>query len=111
MALYRVLTPLSRGDVITPKGQIVSDHDWPTETLEILERKGKIAPLSPPPLATLPGWKTCAERLAEIGILDAEQFVEASDDQIGIALSGSPETFGKWRQELLNWLVIPQPGG
>jgi len=74
--LYRVLRRLSTGH---ERGDIVPEQRFKPNVLEALVNVNALSPISTPPLSELQGWAGRAELLAEVGIFDALQFVEADD--------------------------------
>ena len=111
MTLYRVLKPLEKG-----KNTLYPDT---FTRLEWLSRRGKlvlidvgaVAEVGVPPLAVIPGWKTRAGKLEEVGIENVVQFVEADTDVICRALGRQPKTVEKYRKELLGWMTADAPPG
>ena len=104
MALYRVLKSLAKGDTIIPAGMIDALAGISQESLDILVRRGKISRIAPPPLAELPGWKRRADRLKDIEVLDAEQFLEADEHLLASRLGVRPRTVRRYKQALLEFV-------
>jgi len=78
----------------------------PPVTLEILLRKGDIAPIATPPLTVLPGWKVRAPKLATIGVETVEQFLETDREKIAEVCNVKPQTAVRWGKELEGLLSI-----
>ena len=111
MALYRVLKPLSRNEKRIEAGQITA-LNWLTEeqTAVLVERRA-VSRLATPPLVELPGWQRRGKRLDKLGIVTAEDFLEAVDREVASEMRVRPQTVGKWKREILLWLVIPPERG
>lgn len=111
MTRYRVVLPLSNGQ---KPGEPFRADKTPEAALAKLLKRGAIAPISAPPLAVLPGWQLRAEKLAEVGIVTAEQFLDATIEQIATVCNVKQRTVEKWRAEVEKALVptslLQQPG-
>ncbi len=81
------------------------------KTIEILEQRGAIARIAPPPLIELPGWKTRAAKLEKVNILDAEQFLEAEEGLLIDAMKARTSLIRGWKEEVTQWLTIPEQEG
>jgi len=111
MAIDRVLKSLSKGDRIIPKGSIICDGDLPDANREILRNMGALAIISAPPLVEVPGWKVRANRVEPLGIETADQFIEADNTELRRVFRSSDERIDRWKQELIDWLTIPEKKG
>ena len=111
MALYRVLKPLAKGkNTIYPN--TFTRLEWLSGgNRELLVRVGAVAEVGAPPLAVIPGWKTRAGKLKEVGIEDVVQFIEADADTICKVLGRQPKTVEKYRTDLLRWMTADGPVG
>ena len=108
--MYRVLHRLDvgKGRILWPGSH--SRLEWLDEVgLARLETKGAISRVHAPPLEVLPGWADRALVLANIGIADAEQFLEANDSAIMEALEEDGDGVRVLRDELLGWLTVGPP--
>jgi len=108
--MWRTLKKLSKGfDTVVPEGSITALEWIDDDGLERLQRVGAIARLTAPPLRKLPGWELRSERLKEVGITTAEQFLETDDKELAGKIGADPRTVARWRDELLNrWLAVPK---
>lgn len=106
MALYRVLRPLQKNNQIILAGGFISSENYSPQALERLEAVGAVAPLHAPPLSELPNFDG-AEQLATVGIVQADQLLEANieklNEQTGIGLA----TLRVWCIEVTRWLISP----
>ena len=110
MPIHRVLKRLDRGSRIIEPGQLIQ-IDWLSpENIGQLEAVGAVARVHAPPLEALPGWVLRSERLAPIGIVTAEEFLEADEDLVCTHLEVQLRTVGKWRKDVTQWLTIPPSG-
>jgi len=111
MALYRVLKPLSRNEKRIEIGQITA-LAWlkPEQTAVLVERRA-VSRLATPPLVELPGWARRAKRLDKLGIVTAEDFLEAPDQEVAFEMKVRVQTVAKWKQGIHSWLVIPPERG
>jgi hypothetical protein len=92
---------------VLPAGEFILSAEYSQDSLDKLERAGAIGLLHAPPLTELPGFDMMAERLAEIGILSADQLLEKPIDEISNGLEVDISTVRQWRADVSNWLVIP----
>lgn len=106
MTYYRAFRNLSNG---IARGQVFPASALHPRSIEVLAERGFIARISAPPLAELPGWKLRSKKLVPLGIVDAEQFLEAPEEQLLAALRVSPAQVAAWRREIIGWLSAPQP--
>jgi len=105
MTLYRVLRPLSTGHEV---GQLVDGDRF--KYIDALLENRALSPVSTPPLSELPAWETRAEKLAEVGIVTIQDFLDADDDVLKEAFNyKTMRTINKWKQELQHWLVMDEP--
>jgi len=112
MPMYRVLRTLSRGHEKFIKVGVLTDLAWlNAEQRAKLEQVGAVSRISAPPLAQLPGWKLRAEKLGVEGIHTFDDFLERDPAGIAEAIGMQPRTIQKWRNELLDWITVPQRGG
>lgn len=112
--MYRVLHKLSigRGQILYPGS--FSTLEWLDEKgLTRLERKGAISKVHPPPLIALPGWGRRARRVEEnLGVEDAEQFLETDNVRVAEAMKVKVDTVAKWKADVMRWLTAePPPSG
>lgn len=103
MALYRALSKLSNG---ADYGQLTRLEHLTPEQIAKLEQVGAVARISAPPLAELPDWASRAGKLAKVGIVDAEQLLDADITVISHALHVKAETAARYQNEVQAWLVI-----
>lgn len=111
MAIYRVLQPLSKGKDTIHQGDFVLSTEFSLASLAKLEEVGAIGLLHAPPLSELPDFDP-AEKLAAIGIINADQLLEKSIDEITTSLnsagfSDDVAAVRQWRAEVSDWLIIP----
>ena len=110
--LYRVRRKLtiSRTGEVVPANSI-SDLAGMTEGgKQILLKARKIVEISAPPLAILPGWSYRARQLrAKLGIEDAAQFLEISDDVVMEKVGVRRATVEKWKEDVRQYLVAASP--
>lgn len=110
MALYRVIRSLVGPDHDRiEKGTVLSIH-WGRGRINALITVGAISRVSSPPLSELPDWKTRAGKLAKIGIITAEDFIEGdssiSRKCLGIRSSGEVQHL---KEQVLKWLQPDKP--
>jgi len=106
MALYRVLKNLSTGD---KKGEIVDGDLF--KSLDILVARKALTPVSTPPLSELPGqaWVKRAEKLATIGVITVQDFIDADDKILAKQLKyKSTAVIKKLKTAALEWLKPPE---
>lgn len=104
--LYRTRANLS-GKREVPAGSILRESDLSAKALAALLARGVLQPVSPPPLAALPGWQHRGKRLAEMGVEDASQVVEGDADEMARHCGVSPVLVRRWQEELVAWLTPP----
>ena len=111
--MWRVLKPLSKGfHKVIPVGEITGLEWLDEKGIERLQEVGAITRLSAPPLHKLPGWQLRSQRLREVGITTAEQFLEADCKELAEQIGADPRTLAKWEEELLTrWLALPKTRG
>jgi len=103
MATYRVQKRLSTGQ---RPGDIVHDTDFRDGVALILHRGNTLSLINGPPLTELPGWTRRAELLAAVGVVTADQFLEADDELIRQAAGyHSTRAVAKWKEEVRRWLM------
>ncbi len=105
--LYRLIRPVAFGEEIIPAGAILPERRFSRRGLEVLTRRGTIAPVAAPPLGGLPGWTHRAKRLEPLGLTDAAQVIEASPERIAAELGVSLSLARSWQTALLTWLQAP----
>ncbi len=113
MALYRVLKTLWRGNSY-PRVHAgsFSQLEWlSAKSIERLTISAAINEVHPPPLYVVPGWTRRAERLAEMGIDDALQFLNSDICFVAQKLKVRQTTIIKWQDELTRWFTAPPHGG
>lgn len=111
MALYRVLKPLSRNEKRIEAGQITALAWLKPEQVAVLVERRAVSRLATPPLVELPGWERRGKRLAKLGLVSAEQFLESDTEVLTDELGVRATTVGKWKDEVMAWLVIPPERG
>ena len=95
---------LSTGHV---RGDVVPGSTFKELDLLLLHRA--VAEVKPPPLTELTGWMTRAELLAECGIIDAAQFIEADNDRLMEILNIKRDsTIERYKAEVRSTL-LPAP--
>lgn len=109
MPYYRALSKLAAGSHTINRGAIFPAHYLRPEVLAALDGR-HISRISAPPLAEVPGWSRRAQKLADAGIFEAEQFLDAVDNGELSSLF-APAQLTRWQNELLNWLTPPQKKG
>jgi len=82
----------------------------------LLLDKGKIAPVSSPPLSVVPGWTLIAGKVYDIGIINAVEFIEASPADIMKSVGWKRgATVVKWKDRAYALLTagspLPRPRG
>jgi hypothetical protein len=108
MPIYRVRKALDRGSHIIEPGQLI-EIDWlGPEDIGRLETVGAVARVKGPPLVELPGWRRRGQRLAEIGIRTAEQYLEAEPESVAAHMAVKVSTAEKWKTEVRKWLAPPK---
>ena len=111
MTLFRVRTRLDKGSKAIPVGAFTR-LEWLTPRVQlILQSVGAVSEVGSPPLEVIPGWKTRAGKLEEVGIEDLVQFIEADSAVLCQALDRQPKTIEKYRAELLRWMTADEPLG
>lgn len=115
MTIYRVENPLDAGSRLIPKGAVLLTGELPTEVISVLLSLGRVSVIAVPPLIVLPDWGNRVEPLAAIGIVDAGQFLEATDELILTAFDcdnkPTTEALAAWRANVRQWLTIPGEQG
>lgn len=109
--MYRVIsnTPLSTGH---KKGDLISADNFKPAVLRRLLAKNIISPVASPPLIEIPGWTKRAEKLADLGIETAQQFLDADDSILKLALKLRSNTvIPRYKREILDWLKPQAPSG
>ena len=114
--LYRVLKTLSLGEdkELRPTNQTgqFTRLEWLNEgQVARLMAVGAVSEAAPPPLAELPDWGGRAERLAQVGIHDAAQFLEADPETIAKAMKVKAATIVRWQGEARKWLTVEPKRG
>ena len=109
MTVYRALMKLDRGSKgVIQRGQIIVDRGWKETYIDRLIEVGAVAPISAPPISTLPGWGDSDEVLAGIGVTTADQLLEANDEAIMSALEIDRPQLAKMRADVMGWLTVPE---
>lgn len=106
MALYRVLRSLETKRGLIHQGDFITSAAFSSTALEKLEQAGAISLLYAPPLSELPDFDG-AQQLASIGIVSADQLLEADSDMIKSQLGINTATLQAWQIEVSNWLIVP----
>ena len=92
---------LSTGHV---RGDIVPGSTF--AQLAALIRAGAVAEVKPPPLSELMGWTTRSVMLAEHGIVDVAQFIEADNEQLRQIMGiKRPSTIERYKAEVYSELL------
>lgn len=107
--IYRVHHTLSKGNKTILAGGLISSGELSAEAIEILKERGVISHIAAPPMVVLPKFSGLADCLLTHGIVDAEQFLETPDEKLSEILGAEPGQAAGLKQEVINWLVIPQP--
>lgn len=107
MTLFRARTKMAMGGGFIPGGSIVRSKALQQKAIDLLLQHGLITEVAVPPIAILPGWQHRAKRLAEIGVSDAAQVLEADVDEVARHMGISPGLFRRWQEQLESWLVAP----
>ncbi|HUW13177.1 MAG TPA: hypothetical protein VM537_25865 [Anaerolineae bacterium] len=110
MTIYRVTTTTPFADG-RRKGDLILRGDYSERVMAGLIKNGKISKASTPPLSVLPGFSLLAKRMADIGIITVEQFIETDPEVILKALGWTQErTVIKWKDRAAQALCIePAP--
>ena len=111
MALFRVIVQLDKGGTILQPGSFTRLEWLSSRKQEVLQSVGAVSEVGSPPLEVIPGWKTRAGKLEEVGIEDLVQFIEADTAVLCQALERQPVTIEKYRAELLRWMTADEPLG
>ena len=107
MAYYRILKPVSKGGPVGSLNQFAWLND--EQRARLVEVRA-ISRLSAPPLEELPGWERRSKKLRKFGIRTAEQFLELDDvEAVAEGFRVKPSTVERWQDEVLTWLIIPEP--
>lgn len=108
--LYRVHKRLyvGKGRFLEPGSATRLQWLRPPQIARLGER-GAVSEMMPPPLEALPGWGRRAARLAEVGVTDAAQFLDADGEELAQALGVKASTVGRWQAEVMNWLIVDVP--
>lgn len=106
MSLYRVLKPLQTKHGIVQQGNFIPESAYSPESIAKLEEVGAIGVLHAPPLSELPGFEG-AEQLATIGIVNADQFLEANIETTIDRLGIDAAVLHQWRATVSKWLILP----
>ena len=107
MAYYRILKRVDKGG---PVGSLCQ-FDWlqPEQRQRLIDLH-VISRLSAPPLSELPGFARRSKGLAKLGITTGDQFLELEDvGPVAEAFRVKPRTVERWRDEVMGWLIIPEP--
>jgi len=111
MKLYRALRDLDKNGRIIEKGAVFAGEELGEKALVKLEQLGKISRASTPPLEVLPGWTTRAKKLAEYGVITAEEFLSMPDADLAKVSNVPAVRIADWKKLLLECLRIPKPEG
>lgn len=103
--MYRILTRVDKGG---PVGSLCRFEWLAEEQIGQLLVVGAIAPVTAPPLDVLPGWSRRAAMLAPLGIVNADQLLEADPETVCQPLKVKPETVKRWQEEVTRQLTAPQ---
>ena len=110
MPLYRIFRTLDigKGRVLHPGGFTRLEWVKPAGR-EILVERGAVGEVSAPPLGILKGWKTRAEKLLKLGIVDVVELLETSPDELAKKMNVKPATVKRWQDDAQTYLTAPPP--
>lgn len=115
MAMYQVVNHLSlkNGKKIIPAGTRSTLDEVKPEYKKSLLRTGAIREISSPPLVTLAGWKTRAERLRSHDVVTLQEFLEADESDLSRWLRVRHSTIRRYKNQLEKWNESEKakPGG
>lgn len=111
MVLYRVLQNIAWGGREVKRGGMDTLLGMSAKSLRVLQERGAIAPVIPPPLSALPGWSIRANRLAKVGIVTVLDLLEAEMETVKAACRVSDATAERWKAEARGWLTGPPAKG
>ena len=104
MILYRILKPLSTGEI---PGDIVRGTRFKPHIAKALLDNTAIAEVHGPPLNEIPGWKVRSEKLERINVCTAIDFLNVDNDVVmKLFAHRSSTTVKKWKAEVKDWLVV-----
>ena len=103
--LYRVVQDLMRKDGSVVKTNELTRLQWlPERARNMLLKRDAVALVSAPPLEIIPGWATAAKRLAEHGIYDIVDFLDADDEALSRTLRLDVDEVLRKKDRLMQWL-------
>jgi hypothetical protein len=111
--LYRVLRALDAGSkrgIIQAADehgrQVITDLEWLNrKQRKALVNCGAVAPVAPPPLNVLPGWRLRAGKLVKFGIETAVDLLETDAEWLANCLGYRASTVKRWQREVREYLV------
>jgi len=104
MILYRILKPLSTGEL---PGMIVPGNRFKGHIAKALIANTAIAEVHGPPLVEIPGWKTRSKRLEKVDVYTAIEFLNIDNDVISELFNHrSKRTVKQWKAEVEDWLIV-----
>lgn len=103
MPMYQVINNLSKGGEIIPAGTRSTLEEIKPEYKKALLQTGAIREISSPPLTTLAGWKTRAERLRSHDIVTLQEFLEANESDLVRWLGVRLATIKRYKIQLEKW--------
>jgi hypothetical protein len=112
MAIYRVLRGLSCGNKpgaiegVIHEGSLTRLEWLKPEQIDVLMEVGAVSRAATPPLVVLPGWKLRAEKMRPLGIVTAEDVIEANTEHLAKAMGVKPQTAARWQAELKAAIVV-----
>lgn len=107
IALYRAVQKLSWGGRTVLRGTVFRATALPAASVARLVATGGIAPVSTPPLALVPGWRTRAARLAKEGIDSVEGVLGTGAVALAACFRVRVPTAERWLRELEEYFVSP----
>lgn len=106
MPLYRALKRLTIHNELVEQGRVIPLSLSP-DKLRALEQVGAVAPVSTPPLAALPDWKTRAKKLPPG--LTIEGFILSDPPALASSLGVTEDQIKTDQATLLEFLCTPPP--
>jgi len=108
--MYRLLMNLSMPDGrILPQGSLQLLDELSDRVVRALLDAERIAPVSAPPLAALPGWTGRARILAKAGLRDPLAFLRTDVAELAVKLDRREDELRQWQREARALLMAPPP--
>jgi len=101
--LFRTRRNLQHKSGIVGPGSLIW-LDKPQEVIDKLLAVGAIGVVHCPPLGELPGFEEQAHKLEAAGIQSMEELLNASSEDLALALELSIEIVEQWKEEATSWL-------